>query len=116
MSASVLEGTQRVPTHCSSPGWKETPQDTTTVVGSYVHFNCRSSLSHKATVWLLDGREIKGTSPLADRIKIYNRNASLKFGPVKASDNGLVFGCKVTTSYGPLPSKTGRITVMSKLQ
>ena len=53
-------------------------------------------------------------SSLADRVNIYNGNTSLKFGPIKVDDHGMVIGCEVMTSYGPLPSKTGKITVMSE--
>ena len=105
----------RIPTKCSSPGWRASPHDITTNIGSYVYFNCRSSIHHKGTAWLHGGREIGRGSHLANRIKIYNGNTSLQFGPVTADDNGLVIGCEVKTTYGLLPSKVGKIAVLSKL-
>ena len=104
-----------IPTKCSSPGWKSTPYDTSTVSGSFIHYSCRSSIPHRQTLWLCRGQQIDKISSLADRIKIYNGNTSLRFGPVKADDHGLVIGCEVKTNYGPLPSKTGKIRVMSEL-
>ena len=115
VSVGLLEDA-RIPTKCSSPGWKATPHDVTTNVGSYVYFNCRSSIPHKKVVWLYRGREIDASSHLANRIKTYSGNTSLQFGPVTADDHGLVIGCKVVSNvYGPLPSKVGKISVMSKL-
>lgn len=114
LSFSVLKD-PRVPTKSSSPGWKTTPYDTSTLAGSYVRYHCQNSISHKQTLWLCGGQEVSEISSLSDRIHIYHGNKSLKFGPIKASDHGMVIGCEVMTSYGPLPSKTGKITVMSKL-
>ena len=114
VSFSVLKDS-RIPTKCSSPGWKIAPYDTSTVAGSYVHYHCRNSISHKQILWLCGGQKMSEISSLADRIHIYNGNMSLKFGPIQVGDHGMVIGCEVMTSYGPLPSRTGRITVMSEL-
>ena len=105
----------RVPTKCSSPGWRRTPYDTSTVAGSYVHYHCQNSIQHKQTKWLCGGQEISKIPSLTDRIKIYHGNESLKFGPIEVGDHGMVIGCEVMTNYGLLPSKTGKITVMSEL-
>ena len=105
----------RIPTKCSSPGWKAQPHDVSVVVGSYVHFNCRSSFSHKDTIWFHQGKKIDRDNPLTSRVRVYNGKYSLKFGPVRAEDHGAVIGCEVMTIYGPLPSNVGKITVMSKL-
>lgn len=114
VSFSLLKDV-RVPTKCSSPGWKAQPHDNSVVVGSYVHFKCRSSFSHKDTIWFHQGKKIDWDYPLGYRFRIYNGKYSLKFGPVRAEDHGTVIGCEAMTSYGPLPSKVGKITVMSKL-
>jgi hypothetical protein len=105
----------RIPTKSSSPGWKAQPHDVSVVVGRYVYFNCRSLFSHKDTIWFHQGKKIDRDYPLAYRFRVYNGKRSLRFGPVKAEDHGAVIGCEVVTNYGPLPSKVGKITVMSKL-
>ena len=105
----------RIPTRCGSPGWTAQPHDTSVLVGSYVYFNCRSSFPHKDTVWFHQGKKIDGSYSSAHRFRVYNGKKSLKFGPVRAEDNGAVIGCTAMTSYGPLPSKVGKITVLSKL-
>lgn len=102
----------RIPTKCSSPGWKAQPRDVSVVVGSYVQFNCWSSYPHKDTIWFRQGKKIDSSDY---RFRIYNGKKSLQFGPVKAEDHGVVIGCEVVTSYGPLPSKVGKIIVLSKL-
>ena len=113
MSFSTLKD-DRIPMRSSSPGWKAQPHDVSVVIGKYVHFNCRSSLSHKDTIWFHQGKKINRDYPLAYRFRIYNGKHSLRFGPVKAEDHDTVIGCEVMTNYGPLPSKVGKITVMSK--
>ena len=104
----------RIPIRCSSPGWKEAPYDVSTVVGSYVYFNCRSTIPHKKKVWLYQGKEVSSASSLAKRLMIYRSNTSLRLGPVTAEDNDIAIGCEVITNYGPLPSSVGKITVLSK--
>ena len=103
----------RHPTRCSSPGWRAAPYDISTLIGSYVHFNCRSSIPHTETAWL-SGEERIETSRLASKIQIYNDNTSLRYGPVGYNDSDVAIGCEVKTNYGPLPSSLGRITVMGK--
>ena len=110
---SMLEDV-RIPNKCSSPGWRLQPHDVSVVVGRYVHFNCRSSFPHKDTIWFHQGKKIDSSYPLAYRFRINNGKHSLKFGPVKAEDHGAVIGCEAVTNYGPLPSKVGKITVLSK--
>ena len=114
MSFSILKDA-RIPTRSSSPGWKAQPHDVSAVVGKYVHFNCKSLFSHKDTIWFHQGKKIDRDNPLAYRFRIYKGKHSVKFGPVKAEDHGTAIGCEALTNYGPLPSKVGKITVMSKL-
>ena len=114
VSFSTLKD-HRVPTRSSSPGWKAQPHDVSTVVGKYVHFNCRSSFSHKGTNWFYQGKKIDKDYPTPHRCRFYNGKQLLKFGPVKAEDHGTVIGCEVMTNYGPMPSKVGKITIISKL-
>ena len=113
MSFSVLEDS-RIPNKCSAPGWRLQPHDVSVVVGSYVHFKCRSSFPHKDTIWFHQGKKIDRSYTLAYRFRVYNGKHSLKFGPLRAEDHGTVIGCEAVTKYGPLPSKVGKITVLSK--
>ena len=101
----------RIPNECSSPGWTEAPYDVSTLIGGYVYFNCRSSIANSVTTWRLDGRkEVVASS----KSMIYNRNSSLRYGPVEKEDDGLAIGCLVTTEFGELPSSLGKITVKSE--
>ena len=101
----------RIPNECSSPGWTEAPNDVSTLVGGYVYFNCRSSIPHSTTTWHYDGRnEVAASS----KVMVYNRNSSMRFGPVEEEDDGLAIGCVITTEFGKLPSSLGKIRVKSK--
>lgn len=110
MSSLIEQGR---PTRCSSPGWRDAPYDIATLVGSYVHFNCRSSIPHTETVWLYDGQEMK--SSLASKIQVYDGNTSLRYGPVTYEDSDLAIGCEVKTNFGLLPSSLGKITVIGEM-
>ena len=103
----------RKPTHCSSPGWRDAPYDISTLVGSYIHFNCRSSIPHTETSWLTGQKRIEN-SGLSSKIQLYNGNTSLRYGPVGYNDSDVAIGCEVKTNFGPLPSSLGRITVIGK--
>ena len=105
----------RVPLHCSSPGWEETPYDISTVLSSYVHFNCRSSMDYTEMIWLYEGREDIMTTQLASKVTLYNGNSSLRYGPIDSDDDGTAIGCEVSTDYGRLPSSLGRISVKCEL-
>ena len=100
----------KTPVDCSSPGWRSVPYDIVTLVGGYVHFNCRSSIQHSRTMWMYNGRLLAGSS----KVKLSADNTTLRYGPVRAEDSNVAIGCEVLTDYGPLPSPTGKITVMGE--
>ena len=102
----------RIPDECSSPGWVEAPYDISVLLGGYVYFNCRSSMTHSNTTWLYEGR--RELTAVTSKVMIFNRNSSLRFGPVGYDDDGLSIGCEVLTEFGKLPSSLGRITVKSE--
>lgn len=104
----------RVPKDCSSPGWIQAPYDIATLLGSYVYFNCRSSIEHSQVAWLYNGRENIMLTPQAFRVVLWNGNSSLRYGPIQYNDSGVSIGCEVTTEFGKLPSTMGTITVNSK--
>ena len=114
MDVSML-GDPPIPTRSSSPGWKAQPQDVSKIVGSYTHFSCKNSFHHDNTVWFYQGKRVDKSSPSAKRFRVYDGKKSLQFGPVKAEDHGALIMCEAMTSYGPLPSQAGRVTVFSKL-
>ena len=111
-AALILLIDSRIPVECSSPGWVESPYDISVLLGGYVYFNCRSSMTHSNITWLYEGRRELTTA--SSKVMIFNRNSSLRFGPVGYDNDGLSIGCEVTTEFGKLPSSLGRITVKSE--
>jgi len=99
------------PAGCDSPGWRDAPYDISTLIGSYVHFNCRTSIPHTAMLWMYNGRLSNGSS---SRITLSHHNTTLRYGPVSSEDNDISIGCEVMTTYGPLPSPLGRISIMGE--
>lgn len=97
------------PSTCSSPGWRNAPYDISTLIGSYVNFNCRSSISHSQTVWLYNGKQINMT-----RGTLSHDNSTLRYGPITESDGNVAIGCEVMTHFGVLPSPQGKIAVMGE--
>ena len=112
MDVSTLQD-HWIPIRSSSPGWRAQPHDVSKTVGSYVYFSCRNTYQHRDTVWFYQGKRVDWSSPSAKRFRVYNGKKSLRFGPIKAEDHGAMIMCEAVTSYGPLPSKAGRITVLS---
>lgn len=64
---------------------------------------------------MLNGIEDITTSSLSDRVTLFNRDSSLKFGPLEAGDQAVLVGCRVLTGeYGQLPSPLATISVLSE--
>lgn len=97
------------PTACSSPGWRSAPYDISTLIGSYVNFNCRSSIPHSETIWLYNGKRMDMTRGTLSR-----DNATLRYGPITKSDRDVAIGCEVMTHFGLMPSRQGKIAVMGE--
>lgn len=97
------------PSGCSSPGWRNAPYDISTLIGSYVNFNCRSSIPHSQTLWLYNGKEMN-----MPRGTISRDNSTLRYGPITDSDSNVAIGCEVMTHFGVIPSPQGKIAVMGK--
>lgn len=100
------------PKDCNSPGWRDAPYDISTLIGSYVNFNCRTSIPHSATIWLYNGRQMdlsRGT-----RGTLSHKNSTLRYGPITHQDSDVAIGCEVMTHFGMLPSPMGKIAIMGE--
>lgn len=105
----------RIPLRCNSPGWIETPRDVSVAPGNYVFMRCRSALPSRRTFWVVNGRDDIMSSSFSSRAVLYNRNSSLKFGPLEAGDGEILIGCRVwTAEYGLLPSPLATISMLRK--
>lgn len=103
-----MEGTT-VPTHSSSPGWREEPYDVSVLIGAYVRFNCRTILYHTRISWMVGTED--GLSHAHSKLFTSSDNITATFGPIGVGDDGLAIGCEVMSRYGRLPSHMGKITV-----
>ena len=104
-----------LPLECSSPGWRETPRDVAVLPGRYVFLNCRSSLQHRSVVWVLNGIVDVRRTGLYDRVRLFNGDHSMRFGPLNAEDGEVLIGCRIMSrDYGVLPSPLAIITVLSE--
>lgn len=107
------DSSSTVPAACNSPGWRETPRDVELVPGRHVFMNCRSFIQHTRVIWVVNGMVDIMTSSLANRVRLFNRNHSMRLGPVRVEDGEITVGCRITAlNYGVLPSPLATVTVV----
>ena len=97
----------------NSPGWKQEPHDVASSLGASVTFRCITTLTYRSISWTVNQQVVSGSS---SKLQLHDSNKVAIYGPLSRSDEGVLIGCRVRTSFGLLPSHVGKITIKGEYE